>query len=616
MNSLFTFYRGTESNDLFSSQVVPGNGSIVALEKQIFARKEDEDDPVAIQSSLSPSAVYFGEDYYLFYKAGSSNKIYTSQSKDCVSWAGDTVIEVEKDGEDVKIQTDKTPASAVFQNSIYLIYKAGEHDSIYLSTSDDGSTWTGDQPLSDIETSRSPSALVNGNTLYLFYTGKSSKFVYSYYTTDGKSWSGNKPITVAGRAIQSSNSPACVVFNGKIYLIYKGGFSNEVYYAYSTDGNTWYGNNKITVGDTTILSSNSPSCAVLNNRLCIIYKAGNTNNIYSAYSENGITWNGNHKVYGIQTGVGPNYLQSTFDAKQFLSNMLTLSPDPQLVQFSSKKKYPYLGDDASHIQGIQTIDLSNANFIISSSNFDADGDSIKGTFKGLIIPIEYNEVATGDVEVVDKLGHAGGIQAHGNTLLVPLSIRDNTDEVPEGALKQLRFYNVDGDVLTETSTTDISGLRDAQAAGFVTLNTDENKRLVFVVVSHSEIKYNVLSKGTKDWNSTTEWLTQGFSKDLYPQAVNLFYDSDSGLYYMVSLRNANISDINRDALGIYTFTVENELTVENFTYLGSMYIDGDNMRRAGGVNIFDTNDVVVSSFNKTISEGENTISIYLNNQCS
>lgn len=668
MNSLFTFYKAGGSEKLFYSQVIPANGQIVALEQQIMVTPENsDDDPEEAKSDYSPSAVFFDKKYFIFYKSDSNNDVLYSQSGDCLTWSGNTAI-LNASGNE--IQTSNTPASVVFNDNLYLVYKAGAHKTIYISAYTGGTKWLGDKAISDIKTDKSPSAVAfnyqEDSSLYLFYKGEGSNRLYSAnYTISADtqppsdpttwSWEGNDPIKVAGEEIQTSESPACTVYNGKLYLIYKAGGSNHLYFAYSPDGKNWYGDNRIKVGNTEIQSDNSPSCCVLDHegqpRLCVIYKAGGSDDIYSAYSDNGMTWYGNAKVYGIQTNVGPNYLQHDIETTDFRTNLLTLSPNPQLVEFRSEKDYPTIKESACHIQGIQTFDLSNADFVLSDSNFKANGDSSTGTFNGQLFPVGNN--AIDEVWQSSKFGHLGGIQAHGNILLVPFAVRDHKNEDQTKDPKQLSFFEVDwdkeGETLTQVSCTNINPgpgctssqdeetgsddypIRDAQAAGFVALSDTE--RLVFVLVEQTELKYNTLNKVdsikdackcqnnnkiedcTEFWTvDPTNWNGEPIGDGQKPQAINLFYDA--GVYYMISFRNANLGEIKRDAVGVYTFNLIKDVkdpdvyVVEDFSYVGSFYLNGENMRRAGGLNIFNDTDFVISSFGKLIKKGKNTISTY------
>jgi len=64
-------------------------------------------------------------------------------------------------------------------------------------------------------------------------------------------------------------------------------------------------------------------------------------------------------------------------------------------------------------------------------------------------------------------------------------------------------------------------------------------------------------------------------------------------------------------MAVYNFELSKSDEMREFKYISSIYFEGDNMRRARGLNILDDGEIVTSSFGKTISKGDNTIGIYL-----
>lgn len=68
--NLISLYKAGNSNDIYYSYIIPKTERCVAIEKKITINN------VAIQSSKSPSLVFFKNKLYIVYKAGNSNDIY------------------------------------------------------------------------------------------------------------------------------------------------------------------------------------------------------------------------------------------------------------------------------------------------------------------------------------------------------------------------------------------------------------------------------------------------------------------------------------------------------------------------------------------------------------
>jgi hypothetical protein len=50
--------------------------------------------------------------------------------------------------------------------------------------------------------------------------------------------------------------------------------------------------------------------------------------------------------------------------------------------------------------------------------------------------------------------------------------------------------------------------------------------------------------------------------------------------------------------------------IMNFDLLGGLYVDGANMRAAGGINVMSNNDLIITSFGEDIHNGTNEIYTY------
>lgn len=56
----------------------------------------------------------------------------------------------------------------------------------------------------------------------------------------------------------------------------------------------------------------------------------------------------------------------------------------------------------------------------------------------------------------------------------------------------------------------------------------------------------------------------------------------------------------------------NNNKITDFNLFGSIFLDGNNMRNAGGINIKDNSEIIITSFGKKIYKGTNKIHTYTN----
>ena len=595
-SSISAVYKGASDNNLYYSQIIPNNNNCTALQKQI--KLFDGSTP---QSSKSPTQVFFQNKLYIIYKAGSSNDVLYSYY-DGVSWRGDIRISI--GGKN--ISSSEAPTAVVFENKLYIIYKAGASTDVYYSYFD-GVSWRGDKRISIgtniISTNKSPTAVVFNNRLYIVYKAFSSNNVYyssASLGSDGVSlvWSGDiKIITTNGTKIQTSQAPSVAVFNNRIYAVYKAGSSNDVYYSSASLGSdglslVWIGDTRISINGTNIQTSQAPSVTVFNNSLYVAYKGGSSEYIYYSSFDDQV-WRGNGYIYGIWTNSFANIIPNPYELKPFVSNLLAISPNEKIVNFTSSEEYP--GSSEGHVQGIQ---VTEDGFLVSSSS---QNNGLIIPIK-LIIPMQYHSVQTNNVVKIPTLNHAGGIQFQSGTLAVALSkINWQTGE------KKVRFYT---DNLSNMQDFAFSS-NDCSAAGFVDINDTE--RLVLVVSGSSMefMEYQVLNKVNNQWMpSLIGWKRFQCNCEIGEvQNINLFKEGD--LYYLIGLRNTSPDSdpSNRDALDVYTFTMGSDKL--NLNLLGSLYVVGGNMRNAGGVNVMSNGDIIISSLRDDIKKtGLNKIYIY------
>ena len=150
-------------------------------------------------------------------------------------------------------KSDQGPAVATYQGKLFFVYKGDGSDALY-SMWFDGTAWFGDQKIANQgsignrispESNVTPAIVVYNSLLYLICKGTHSDHLYTSYF-DGTNWHGNTRISDqrGGISPQSDRTPAAAVFNGMLYIVYKGAGSNDLYTSWF-DGSTWHGDRRI-----------------------------------------------------------------------------------------------------------------------------------------------------------------------------------------------------------------------------------------------------------------------------------------------------------------------------------------------------------------------------------
>lgn len=192
-----------------------------------------------------------------------------------------------------------------------IVYKGANTGHLYTAFYD-GSKWRGDDRIAEQpggispRSTSSPGTAVFNNWLYLVYKGVNTNALYAAWY-DGNKWNGNVRISSmrGGIAPESNYSPKIAVYKGLLYMVYKSANSSTLYLAWF-DGTTWFGNKKIgdMPGGIEPKSTRNPSLVVFNNKLYIVYKGANTHTLYTACFD-GKQWSGNIRIKGQSGGISP-----------------------------------------------------------------------------------------------------------------------------------------------------------------------------------------------------------------------------------------------------------------------------------------------------------------------
>lgn len=294
MENLSIIYKGAHSDTLytafFDGSAWHGNTKI-----------EDQPGGISPESNYNPGVTVFNNWLYLIYKGAHSNTLYSCWY-DGTKWNGN--IKISDQLGKISPESNYCPNAIVYKGLLFIVYKGASSNALY-SAWFDGTTWFGNKKISsqpgDItpESDHNPGLAVFNDKLYIIYKGVDSDDIYTAYFQDA-TWHGNTRIKdqQGGISPQSSCSPGATVFEGNMYIVYKGASSNDLYTAWF-DGSSWHGNSKISDqgGHITPESNYCPNAAVYNNSMYIVYKGAHSDDLYTAVFD-GNTWSGNTEIDG------------------------------------------------------------------------------------------------------------------------------------------------------------------------------------------------------------------------------------------------------------------------------------------------------------------------------
>jgi hypothetical protein len=192
-------------------------------------------------------------------------------------------------------------------------------------TAFDGKNWViPDIPVSQNGhslTSAAPALAVYNGLLYLAYRGATSGDLW-YNVFDGSAWRANDIKITQGGHTRTSRRPALAGYNGKLYLAYRGADSDELWYNVF-DGASWLANDiKITQSGHT-RTSHGPALAEYNGKLYLAYRGAGSDDLW-------------YNVFD-----GSSWL--TNDIKITLSGHTRTSEGPALAAYNGKLYLAYRG---------------------------------------------------------------------------------------------------------------------------------------------------------------------------------------------------------------------------------------------------------------------------------
>jgi hypothetical protein len=178
----------------------------------------------------------------------------------------------------------------------------------------------------DAKSSDTPALAVYNGKLWMAYRGASSSNLWSA-PFDGSTWGTQIDITDQNDA-KSSFGPGLAAYGGKLWAAYRGSGSSTMY-ASAYDGSKWGSQTKIT-DQNDAKTSKTPALAEFNGRLWMVYRGESSSTLYAA-SFDGSRWSAQTKITDI--------------------NGAKTSDSPGIAVFNGKLWVVYRGEASSTIWG-------------------------------------------------------------------------------------------------------------------------------------------------------------------------------------------------------------------------------------------------------------------------
>lgn len=231
----------------------------------------DEAGHIDPKSLLSPSIAVFHNWLYMVFLANNSPDLWFAWH-DGANWSGDVRISDMNGG--ISPKSDRCPNLVVFQNKLYMTYKAWDSSVLYVAWFD-GTTWYGNTPIGQqpgglfLQSDRTPAMCVYNKRLYLVYKVWNDLTLNSVWF-DGATWHDDKPLRdQPGHINPPTFDPSLAVFQNQMHLIYLSVDKNNQLYSASFDGTAWQGDTPLC--DQQDIPDAAPAITVYNNRLYVLF---------------------------------------------------------------------------------------------------------------------------------------------------------------------------------------------------------------------------------------------------------------------------------------------------------------------------------------------------------
>lgn len=267
-------------------------------------RIEDQPGGISPHSPHNPGMCLYDNCLYVVYTGVDSNDLFMAWY-DGKWWYGDQKISTEPLG--VPLSTDASPCLVVFQGKMWVFFKADGSTDI-CGAEFDGTTWYEGGKIFDEEgfgflTSEGVEAVAYDDNLFLVYKATDSTDFY-VTTFDGTKWSRDTNVQITGIWPRSDHRPAALIYDDRLYLVYTRSGSDQLCVCWF-DG-AWRGDVAISSqpGLIDARADGHPGMLLFNNRMYLVYKGPGTSDLYSAWYD-GATWGGGEAIKEQAGGIRP-----------------------------------------------------------------------------------------------------------------------------------------------------------------------------------------------------------------------------------------------------------------------------------------------------------------------
>ena len=211
---------------------------------------------VGVGTSESPCACEYNELLYVFWI--DNKRTYCASVDKQEQWVGPNMVNLDRkkpDSDDYEFQnfSDCSPAVAAFNERLYLIWKNGDYMYYAHNVKDmpRDKQWVGGWMIDPggirPSTDCSPAVAVFNGRLYVFWKGfRGEEKGRIYYASMDKQeqWVGPNMVNLDRKKPNSNDyefqnftdcSPAVAAYNGRLYLLWKGWDNKLMYFAYKND---------------------------------------------------------------------------------------------------------------------------------------------------------------------------------------------------------------------------------------------------------------------------------------------------------------------------------------------------------------------------------------------
>jgi hypothetical protein len=255
-----------------------------------------------IGTSAGPGFCVLGGIPYLAWKGeGTDQGLYWSKANSLspgsngqYTWAPQTNVP--------NTASSDGPAIASFGGSLYMAWKGEGNDiALYFSKFVQGA-WTPQVKLI-MESTNAPALVGTAKGLFMAWKGARDNSIWWSKSTDGATWSAQQTIVFGKASALTSSTPALAASGSNVYLAWKGGSDNSLWWSKCADGATWSTQQKITYG-----TSTGPALACdSTGTVWLAWKGVNKENIYysSLTNETKNQWTPQVVRYGVGTSDRP-----------------------------------------------------------------------------------------------------------------------------------------------------------------------------------------------------------------------------------------------------------------------------------------------------------------------